>query len=105
LSDTRPAVLDIEKVLHRTGVTREEHYLCAGLYSLLLDGVEKDPHFFAEQRRQAKDRYTARALELLTQLRRDGYFRDPYKWSSLTMEPGLAPLRNRPEFQSWLEKP
>ncbi|HTU93033.1 MAG TPA: hypothetical protein VMF69_23335, partial [Gemmataceae bacterium] len=47
------------------------------------------------------DHYAARAIEVLTQLRRDGYFRDPAKQQLLDKDEDLATLRSREGFKRW----
>ncbi|MHB1422451.1 MAG: tetratricopeptide repeat protein [Gemmataceae bacterium] len=105
LGDHRQAAEDIAKVLRRPDISQDQRYLCVDVLSHALAVAENDPQLSAEQRQQAADIYAARALEVLTQLRRDGYFRDFMKWLKLAMDADLAALRSRKDFKRWLLKP
>jgi tetratricopeptide (TPR) repeat protein len=105
LGENRRAVEDIEHLLKRPNLSGDERYNYACLWCRLLASVTKDVSLAATQRKEAEDRYAARALEVLSQLKRDGYFRDPAQWLHLAKDEDLASLRDRDDFKRWKEKP
>jgi serine/threonine protein kinase len=104
LGDHRQAAEDIAKALRRPGISQDERYVCVTILAHTLAAVQKDLHLSSAQREQAEDQYAARALEVLRQLRREGYFRSFRNWLELVTDDNLAPLRGRQDFKRWLWK-
>lgn len=104
LSDHRQAAEDVAKALRRPGISPDERYICVCVLSHILAAAQKDPHLSSEQRKQAEDRYAARALEVLSQLRREGYFGNFLNWLELYRGEDLAALRTREDYKRWRKK-
>jgi tetratricopeptide (TPR) repeat protein len=104
LGEHRRAVEDVRKFLQRAGTPQNRRYHCGCVLSHLLEAAESDQRLTKEERAKAADSYTAFALEVLTQLRHDGYFRNPKMWLELVTEKDMTALRERPEFKHWLLK-
>ncbi|HTU93032.1 MAG TPA: protein kinase [Gemmataceae bacterium] len=104
LGDHRQAAEDVAQALRRRGISQSERYLCACVLAHALAAAQKDPHLNSEHRKQAEDEYAARAIEVLTQLRREGYFRNLLTWLGLVMDADLAALRAREDFKRWRSK-
>lgn len=101
----RQAAEDIDKMLRRPGISGDERYNCVCALSHVLAAVSKDARLSPAQRKQAEDAHAARALEVLTQLRQEGYFRDSDKQRLLSEDQDLTALRARADFKSWSKKP
>jgi tetratricopeptide (TPR) repeat protein len=104
MGEHRQAGEEIEKMLRRPNISGDERYNCVCVLSQLVTAVSKDTTLTREQRRRAEDAHIARALSLLTQLRADGFFRDPAKQRLLDDDEDLAALRRRGEIKRWREK-
>jgi tetratricopeptide (TPR) repeat protein len=71
----------------------------APVYALSGAAAAQDDRLPPAERRQRAERYAARAVEFLRRARDAGYFRPPGRVEGLKHDPGLDPLRARPDFR------
>jgi serine/threonine protein kinase/tetratricopeptide (TPR) repeat protein len=101
LGEHRKAVEEIEKILHRPSLSGEQRYNCACALSQVLPAISKDASLSLEQRRRAQDVQAARAIEVLTQLCKEGFFGESANRQLLNDDPDLNALRERDDFKRW----
>jgi hypothetical protein len=101
LGDHRQAAADVERSLRRPAVSTNERYLCVCVLSYVVEAALGDAKLSSEEREKAADRYAARALDVLEQLRRGGFFSKPGDWKKVDEEPNLGALRTRDAFKRW----
>lgn len=105
IGEHRRAAEDIDKILRRPGISGDERYNCVCALSHVLAAVSKDARLSSAQRKQAEDTHAARALQVLTQLKSEGYFRNSENRKLLKEDEDLTALRARDDFKHWSEAP
>jgi tetratricopeptide (TPR) repeat protein len=104
LGEHRRAAEEVRTLLDRAGTSQQMRFHCVCVLSHLLESAEGDRDLTKEERAKASDSYAACALEALSHLRHDGYFRNPKKWLELATEKDLSTLRERAKFKRWCLK-
>src|SRR5262249_22919411 len=83
----------------------EEHLETAAVVIALATGaVLKDEKLPDDERRRLKDHYAGRAVELLKQARSRGGYTTAEAVAALEKDPDLAALKNRKDFQDFVEE-
>jgi serine/threonine protein kinase len=77
-------------------------YQAARVHARCSAVVSADTHLPQVERNQLAERYTSRAMELLTQAGAAGYFHDSARHNALGKDADLEPLRSRQDFNTWL---
>jgi tetratricopeptide (TPR) repeat protein len=79
-------------------------YQAACVYALSSVAVPKDAELRQIERDKLAARYGSRAVALLTQAEKAGYFKAPAEFDQLRKDTDLDPLRSRPDFQKLLRE-
>jgi serine/threonine protein kinase/Flp pilus assembly protein TadD len=91
--DPTRAVAEVEQLVQREKPTAAMLYDVACVYSLAASG-EKDSR---------RERYAARAVEVLRQAQAGGFFGEPDRVAHLKKDPDLDPIRGREDFRLFLQ--
>jgi tetratricopeptide (TPR) repeat protein len=75
---------------------------CAYAHALAAAAVLKDGRLAAAEQDRLSDRYAGRAVALLSQTARTGYFKTPAEAAELKTDPDLDALRSRQDFKKLL---
>ena len=99
LGDHAAAVAEATEVAGQLGVSGKACYNLVCVYTLSATAVGRDARLSPEERRNRREAYEARAVELLAQVRASGFFKNPAYRDQWRNDPDLNPLRARQDFK------
>ncbi|MFP6752279.1 MAG: serine/threonine-protein kinase [Pirellulaceae bacterium] len=86
------------------GARQVNLYNAACFLSLALSAVKKNPDVSAEDQAKLDEKYASRAVELLGQVRTEGFFKNDGNRDLLTNDADLDSLRKRDDFLQFLKE-
>jgi tetratricopeptide (TPR) repeat protein len=102
--DYRRAVAEVQEVSRGWFLTDDFRYTFAEIYSWAGAVVRSDGKLPEAERDKLSEEYAGRALQLLRQIERSGYFNSPESFKSLQGDAFFSPLQGREEYRKLVQE-